>query len=300
MTTLFRILLFALLGSVASADKLKIVATIPDLADIAQELGGNRVEVKAIAKGTQNVHAVPLRPSTLVAVNKADMFLQIGMSLEHAYVPGLLMRARNETVEPGGKGFVDTSIGWEAIQVLTDLSRRQGTDLHPQGNPHINLDPKGGPFIAKHILAGLVRVDPQGKAYYEKNYEAYLAKVEEASVRWDAVHEKVKGKKVVTYHADFNYLLKALDITLLSTVEPGFGVPPTPKDLARLVKRMKDEKVKVIMTAKWSNNQNVRFLAEKTGATVIEAPAMVGGVPGADTWIQMMDILHRDLAKALE
>ncbi|MFT5051891.1 MAG: zinc/manganese transport system substrate-binding protein [Chlamydiales bacterium] len=280
--------------------KLRVVTTIPDLADIARQIGGDRVDVKSIAKGTQNVHNVPLRPSTLVAMNKADLFIQVGLSLEHAYVPGLLMQARNAAIRPEAPGFVNVSEGWGAIQIPPELTRRQGTDLHPMGNPHFNLDPRGGRHIAARILAGLVRVDPEGQAYYEKRSAAYLTKLSAAEDRWAEIGKQLKGQRIVTYHADFNYLLAYHAMDLVATVEPQAGVPPTPKDLAKLVELMKAEEIGLILTAKWSNNKSVRFVAEKTGATIIEGPTMVGGVPGADTWISMMDVLHASLQRALE
>ena len=94
--------------SIASSadDKIRVVATLPDLADLAREIGGDRVDVKALARPGQNLHAVRVKPSHLVALSKADLFLQVGLSLEHAWVPGLLQTARNRDVLPGMKGFV--------------------------------------------------------------------------------------------------------------------------------------------------------------------------------------------------
>lgn len=276
-----------------------MVATIPDLQDITEVIGGDRVEVRSIAKGTQNMHAVNLRPSNLVHLSKADLFVQIGLALEHSYVPGLLMQARNPDIQPGAKGFVNCSEGWGAIQIPVSLSRQLGTDLHPMGNPHFNLDPRGGRHIAGQILAGLVRVDPAHRGEYEERHARYVERLTEAEDRWAEVGEKLAGKKVVTYHADFNYLLAYHAMDLLSTIEPQPGVPPTPRDLATLVELMRSEEVRLVMTAKWSNNKAVRFVAEKTGARVFEAPTMVGGIPGADSWIEMMDLLHEGLAEAL-
>jgi len=288
------------LSANAPPGKLRVVATIPDLADIATQIGGERVEVKSIARGTQNVHNVPLRPSTLVALNKADLFIQVGLSLEHAYVPGILMQARNSSIQPGEPGFVNVSVGWGAIQIPPVLTRQQGTDLHPMGNPHFNLDPRGGRHIAKRILEGLSRVDPKGRSYFEKRYEDYLEDITAAENRWAEIGKKLNGKKVVSYHADFNYLLAYHAMDLVATIEPNAGVPPTPRDLAKLVELMKAEEVELILTAKWSNNKSVRFVSEKTGVKVVEGPTMVGGVPESDTWIAMMDVLHESLQRALE
>ena len=281
--------------------QLKVVTTIPDLADIVSVIGGERIKkVTSLAKGTMNVHAVPLRPSKLIAASKADLFLQVGLSLEHAYVPGLLLQARNARIKPGSPGFVTCAEGWEPIQVPDMISRGLSADLHPDGNPHFNLDPKGGKHIADRILGGLIAVDPSGEKEYRERHAAFLAKIAEHEKRWVEIRKKLKGKRVVMYHGDFNYLLESCGMQSIGTLEPKPGLPPTPKHMAQLVRLMNKESVKVILTAKWSNNSNCRFVAKKTGARIVELPVMVGGVKGADSWLEMMDVLHESLLRAFE
>ncbi|MDP6837664.1 MAG: metal ABC transporter substrate-binding protein, partial [Planctomycetota bacterium] len=270
--------LLALTGTRATARELSVVATIPDLADLAKEIGGERVTVTSIAKGTMNVHAVPLKPSTLIAVSRADLFLQMGLSLEHAYAPGLLQRSRNPRIQPGTTGFVNCSEGWEPLDVPESLSRSRGTDLHPLGNPHFNLDPRGGKHIADHILSALVRSDPAGAKYYGDRYALWLKAYQAAMTRWTKLTKRLRGTKLVTYHRDFTYFLRFHGIEQVDSLEAKPGVPPKPKDLLRLIERIKSEEIGVILTALWSNNKSVRFVAEKTGATIVEAPIMVGGV----------------------
>ncbi len=288
-----------LLGGVAAA-QLDVVATIPDLKDIAEEIGGDRVDVISIARGTENIHGVSLRPSHLVKVNKADVLIQIGLSLEHAYVPGLLEKGRNRRIQPGAPGFVNCSEGWEAIDVPEEISRSRGADIHPLGNPHMNIDPRGGRHMADRILAGFLRVDPEHAEHYEKRHAAYVAKLDEAETRWAKLGERLRGKKIAIYHNDFTYFARHYGMNVVTSVEPKPGVPPSPKDLARTVEVLRREQVGVILTAKWSNNKDVRFVAEKSGARVIEIPIMVHGVKGVDTWIGMMDFLHRELVGALD
>ena len=303
-TSLVLALLFALLSSARASGAaelpLKVVTTIPDLADLAREIGGDRVDVQSIAKGTMNVHAVPLKPSSLVAVNRADVFVQMGLSLEHTYVPGLLMKARNPAIQPGKPGFVNCSEGWEALDVPETLSRSQGADLHPLGNPHFNLDPRGGRHMADRILAGLTAVDPEGAESYRARHAAWVERYDAAKRRWDALGKRLARKRVVVYHEDFTYFLRYHGLDVVGTLEPKPGVPPTPRHLGTIVDRMREQDVRVVLTAKWSNNKSVRFVAEKTGALVVEGPVLVDGVPGADSWIEMMDVLHDRLAAALD
>jgi zinc/manganese transport system substrate-binding protein len=282
-------------GTTAAADPLRVVTTLPDLADICRAIGGERVDVSSIAKGTENAHAVQVRPSTLVAMSKAELFVEMGLSLEHTYVPGLLEAARNQRIRPGQPGFVDCSVGWETIEVPAGLSRQQGVDLHPGGNPHYNLDPRGGRHIAGRIAAALITVDPDSAEHYRARLAAYEAELAEAERRWQALGQDLRGRKLVTFHRDFSYFAAAHGMEIVGTVEPQPGIAPTPAHVAELVALMKEQEVGVIVCSAWSNTKTVKDLAQKAGARVVEIPQMVGGAKGADTWIAKMDVVYARL-----
>jgi zinc/manganese transport system substrate-binding protein len=279
------------------ADRLKVVCTIQDLGDIAKQIGGDRVEITTIARGKENLHQVQARPSHLIAVSRADVFVQIGLSLETAFVPALLEGARNSKIQPGRPGFISMSEGWSALDVPASVSRQAG-DVHPQGNPHMNLDPRGGRFMADRILAGLSAVDPGSKDQYEKRHAEYLQSLSKAENRWTAMASAWKGKKIVVYHKEYDYLAALYGMTILGSVESKPGIPPTPNHIAELVDTMRREKADAILTAVWSNNSNVARIAEETKSRVVELPNQCGGLPGTSTWIDMMDLIHRRLADA--
>lgn len=299
MQVFTRLVAFVVLA-VPSWAELKVVTTIPDLKDIAKEIGKEHVSAKSIARGMENIHSVVLRPSHLVAVRKADVFIQIGLSLEHSFVPGLLQRARNRKIAAGQPGYINCSDGWDPIQVGMFSDRSQTSDAHPQGNPHINLDPRAGKHFADVILAGLIAVDPNHEDDFRANHKAYCKRLEEAEIRWKKLGEKIKGLKVCTYHRDFDYLARAIGMEIVDTVEPTPGTPPKPRDLAQTIEVLRKEKVDVILTAGWSNNKNVRFIAEKAGATILELPIMVQDQDALTSWIEMMDFMHESLAKVAQ
>lgn len=281
-----------------AAEKLRVVTTLPDLADIARRIGGERVEVTALIKGTENLHAVVAKPSMLVALSRADVFVQVGLSLESSWVPGLLEGARNARIAPGKPAFVNGSDGWQALDVPADLSR-QGGDLHPQGNPHLNLAPQGGRHLAARILAGLVANDPAGKDAYEKAHEAYVVELDAAEARWAKAAEKLRGVAVATYHQEFEYLARATGLEIVGHVELKPGVPPTPAHVVELVDAMRAKKARLVLTAAWSNNRQVAQVAEQTAARVVELPVAVSTAKGEDSWIGMMDRIHAKLVAAL-
>jgi zinc/manganese transport system substrate-binding protein len=253
--------------------------------------------VTAIAKGTEDVHAVRLKPSHVVAASRADCFLQVGLSLEHAWVPGLLQTARNPRIQPGSAGFVDVSQHWRAIDVPDDVSRRHGADLHPSGNPHINLAPAGGRHIAALIVAAFVRLRPESEPELRKRHEKWLADLAAAEPRWAALREHVAGRRVVTYHAEFDYFLRALGVEPVGTIEPKPGVPPTPKHLARLLSVMREKEAQLVLSATWSNQRQVDDFRKKAGARGVRLPSMVNATETADSWIALMDELHAAIAR---
>jgi ABC-type Zn uptake system ZnuABC Zn-binding protein ZnuA len=230
-------------------------------------------------------------------MSRADVFVEVGLSLEVAFVPGLLEGARNERIRPGAPGFVNVSEGWTPIEVPADVTRRAG-DIHPQGNPHMNLDPRAGKHIAGRVLAGLVRVDPGSEALYRKNHDALVARIEAAEARWAEQARDWSGLEVVVYHLEYNYLAAARGLDVVGAIESKPGIPPTPNHVARLVADMKARGCKTILTAPWSNNNDVARIAEATGARIVELPNQCGGMPSAESWIGMMDLVHQRLAAA--
>jgi zinc/manganese transport system substrate-binding protein len=280
-----------------AGDKLRVVATIPDLADIGHEIGGDRVQVTALTKGRENLHFVAARPSHLVALSRADALVQVGLSLESGFLPGLLENANNPKIRPGQPGFINTSVGWQAIDVPTVLTRKDG-DVHPDGNPHLNLDPRGGRQIAGRILAGFVACDPSGKSAYDARAAEYGKKLDDAEARWADAAKGWKGKKIVVYHKEYDYLAARYGLEIVGTLETKPGIPPTPGHLAELVAKMKSAGDVVILTAPWSNGGEVEQVAKATGAQVVELPNQCGGIGGTDTWIEMMDSIHDRLGRA--
>lgn len=287
---LFLTLLLPLTSGLAGArgGPLKVVTTVPDTKDIAEIVGGERVSVKSLTKGSENMHHIRVRPSMMVALRRADVLIQIGLSLESTWLPSLRLAVRNHKLNADQPGFINCSEGWEAIQVPKSLSRKGG-DLHPQGNPHFSLDPRSGAHIAKRIASGLSEVDPDGASYYARRLEGYLELLEQKAADWKRLAEGLEGKRVACYHQEYNYLAKYLGVEVAVSIEPKPGIPPTPRDVARVVRELEERDVELILTAAWSNNRIVRDIAERSGAKVLELPAQVGGARWARSWVELIE-----------
>ena len=273
-------------------DKLNVVATVPDLAWFAEQIGGDRVTVTSLAKGTENLHSLSVRPRTIVTISKADVLLEMGLSLESTWLPELVLTARNRKINPGEPGRVICSSGWSALDVPTSFSR-EGGDVHPDGNPHFALSPLAGPTIARNVLTGLILNDPKGELVYQKRFDDLSRRLDKSARHWARYQalfaEATCCKKAVVYHMEFDYLLAFLGLETEIAIEPKPGVPPTPNHLAKVISAMRGESIPVILTAAWSKNKQVTMVATKTDAQVLELPTMVSGADWASDWFALID-----------
>ncbi|MCA9000803.1 MAG: metal ABC transporter substrate-binding protein [Planctomycetes bacterium] len=282
------------LASPTVQDPLKVVTTLPGLADIVREIGGDQVHVDAICKGTENVHSVRLKPSHVVMTSRCDAFFQVGLSLEHAWVPGLIQTSRNKKIQPGSAGLVTVSEGMGVLEKRDSLSRREGADLHPEGNPHVNLAREAGRHMAAKVRDALIVLRPEGKAKFEERFQIFESKCKAAEARWKKLAGALKGRKVITYHTEFTYLLHDLGLETIATIEPKPGVPPTPGHLAEVVKTALANPGVIVLTAAWSNTKAVDRVVEagKCQRLVLASMASTD-----QSWLDHMEALHQALAQ---
>src|SRR5712691_12188368 len=237
----------ALLPLTASgAGKIRVVATIPDLADMARQVGGDLVEVKSLATGVEDIHAVPMKPSFAVLLNRADVVLLVGLEAEHAFLPALLEAARNPRILRDAPGYIDCSVYVTPLEVPTRIDRALG-DIHPMGNPHINLDPVLGKAMARAVTDGLARNYPEHEATFKKNLAAYLATLDAAIARWQREAMPLRGVKFISYHPDLIYFAERFGMEPAGTIEIRAGVDPTPGHIAQLEEQMRREGVKLVV-----------------------------------------------------
>src|SRR6266700_3201377 len=172
---IFSSLLFFISG--VNAATIKVVTTTMDMKSIAELIGGNKVTVQSIATGYQNPHFVDPKPSYIISLSNADVFVTVGLDLETGWSPQLLSSSRNSKIQKGSPGYVDASEGVVLFQVPSSVNRGEG-DIHIYGNPHYWLDPMNGKVIARNIASGLERIDGANKSFYEANLQAFNAKVD--------------------------------------------------------------------------------------------------------------------------
>jgi zinc/manganese transport system substrate-binding protein len=282
----------------SAGNKIRVVTTIPDLADMTRQVGGELVEVTSLATGVEDIHAVPMKPSFVTLLNRTDVVILMGLEAEHAFLPALLEASRNLRIRRDAAGYIDSSIYVPLLEVPARIDRSLG-DQHPMGNPHINLDPVRAKYMVRAISEGLSRNFPEHASAFESNAARYQKELDGAIARWQVEAAPLKGKRLVSYHPDLIYFTERFGMENFGTIEIRPGVDPTPGHVADLIQRMKQAKVEIVVRERHYPAGLAETVAKATGAQLVELPAMVGGVPSATSYIALIDYNVQTLVKAV-
>jgi ABC-type Zn uptake system ZnuABC Zn-binding protein ZnuA len=323
-------------GSPAAApprnDKLKVVTTLTVLKSLAQEVGGDLVEVDELADPAQDPHFVQPRPTLMKKAREADVFVEIGLQLE-MWAQKVVDGAGNPKIQPGQPGRVVASEGIETLETPKTLSREWG-DVHPYGNPHVWLDPVRARKMAANISAGFVRVDPAHKADYDAKLKTFTDKLDNSLFGPDLVKAvgatklcrvaeqnqlddflakrnltdklggwlkkatPLKGRPVVTYHKTFIYFANRFGLTIPLEIEEKPGIPPSAKQVQRVVDGVKGAGVKTIVHESYYPRESSDYVAEQTGAKVVPIPIDVAPDMGAKDYFELIDMLLDRILKS--
>jgi len=281
------------------AGRLRVVATTPDLAALARAIGGDAVDVKALAKPTEDPHYVDAKPSHIVTLNRADVLIEGGAELELGWLPPLLESARNERIAAGAPGRIVASQGIRMLDVPATFDRSKG-DLHALGNPHFLLDPLNVKIIVTQIADHFAQVDPQAADLFAANLNRFLAALDVKLAEWQEQLAPFRGAKVVTYHKDFVYLAQRFQLQVLETLEPKPGIAPSPAHLAKVISIMRAADARVILVQPYQNRRTAETVARQTNAVVLDIAQQPGALKGTDTYFELMDYMIRTLVTAFQ
>jgi zinc/manganese transport system substrate-binding protein len=302
MKKIIQIFLSAMLSAIVvttTQARIKVVATLPDLASLAREVGGDNVEVSAMAKPTEDSHFVDARPSFVVQLRSADVLIDGGAELELGWLPPLLQNARNPKLEVGKPGRVQASTGVRLMNVPANVTRAAG-DVHALGNPHFMTDPIIAKTVAQHIAQSFAAVDPPNAGAYDANYKKFEATINAKLQEWGAAMLPFKGQSVVAYHDSWVYFAHRFGFAIDTFLEPKPGIPPSPSHLAEVIDKMKAQKIKVIIVEPFHDRKIAEKVASSTGAKVVDFAQYPGAFPNSDTYVKLMDALVSRLAAALK
>ena len=292
--------LSAIFGLAFSADaKLKVVATLPDLASLAREVGADKVEVSVLAKPTEDSHFVDARPSFVVQLRDADVLIDGGAELEIGWLPPLLQNARNSKIDVGQPGRVQASQGVRLMNVPGNVTRAAG-DVHALGNPHFMSDPIIAKAVAAHIARAFTAVDEKNTLVYDANFKKFEATINAKLQEWGAVMLPFKGQNVVAYHDSWPYFAHRFGVNIDTFLEPKPGISPSPSHLAEVIEKMKAQKIKAIIIEPFHDRKIAERVASATGAKVVDFAQYPGGLPGTDSYVKLIDKLVANLSAALK
>jgi zinc/manganese transport system substrate-binding protein len=285
-------LLLAGMAGTGSAT-IRVVTSLPDLADITRRIGGEKVQVDYIVRGDQNPHFIEVKPSYMMKLRSADLFLTIGMELE-LWAPQLVDGSRNAALQ-----VVDLSRGIQKLEVPASVDASQG-DVHRFGNPHYWLDPRNMRTVCGEIVDALAKVAPADERFFRANAEAWIKTLDGKIAEWESIMKPLAGRRVITFHKSWSYFAQWLGLTIADQVEPKPGIPPSPSHTAELIAKIRQGGIKVIIAEPFYDLSAPEKLAQATGASVVQLPTSVGGAPEAGDYIGLMDFDVKKLAVALQ
>jgi len=285
-----RVMLFILVLVGFSLAQLKIVATYPWIGELVKEIGKDKVKIHIIAKGTDEPHFVVPKPSHIAKMRDANLLIIQGASIEIGFLPPLLQQSNNPKIQPSREGFLDLSQFVELIEKPQRVSREMG-DVHPEGNPHYNLDPHNIPILARAVAERMCQLDSPNCSYHRANLEDFLGRWNAKLKEWDREFSKLRGTKVISYHKLYDYFLSRYGIVLVGTLEPLPGIPPTAKHIENLTAQAQG--VKFILQDVYHEKRTAEYLAKRLNAKVLILPNDVGAVPEAKDLFSLFDEILR-------
>ncbi len=293
----FYLMLLLITGSITA--KVNVVTSIPDLADMTKEIGGDKVSVLSLATGREDLHAVPVRPSFLPKINSADLLISLGMEAEHAWLNALADEARNPKVMYKREGWIEVYKGIDILDRPERWDRAEGHQ-HPLGNPHYNVGPQCGKTMVRNIADALIEYDPANGEYYEKNLGVYIEKLDAMEKRLKERGKALDKAPVFSYHADVSYLCHFYGMEMTGSLEPKPCIQPTAKHLSHLAEQANKNNVKLILYNQAQDGKLPEKLARQCGASAVQFANAVGAETQIKTWIELQDYNLEVLLKGLK
>jgi zinc/manganese transport system substrate-binding protein len=280
-------ILLYILAAPAQA-KLEIFTCEPEWSALARELAGPDAAIYSATSAMQDPHRVEARPSLIARIRNADLLICSGAGLEDGWLPLLLRRSGNSRLTPGKPGYFLTSDQVQRLEIPARVSRAEG-DIHPQGNPHVHLDPRNITRIST-LLAGILgELDPGHNEMYQQHLTDFLTRWDSATVRWKQEAAALQGKGLITHHKSFSYLINWLGLRSIGTIEPKPGIAPSSSHLTELLHLMETEKPIAIIRTPYVDAKPSEWLAGKTSVPVIVLPYTAAPGHTATDLFQLFD-----------
>ena len=275
---------------------LKVFATLPEWGALLQEIGGDKVSVYTATTALQDPHRIEAKPSLIARARGADLIVATGAELEIGWLPVVLREAGNARVQPGQPGYFEAAQQVHLLEVPARLDRAEG-DVHPGGNPHIQLDPRNILQVGEALSARMAQLDPGNAGVYRGGFKAFSDKWRAAMARWDKEAAPLRGMPVLVQHRAYSYLNEWLGLKEVAALEPKPGIEPTGAHLASVLERLKTQPAKMVIRSAYQQAAPSEWIAERAKIPAVVLPFTVGGTPGAkDLYGLFDDTVQRLLA----
>jgi zinc/manganese transport system substrate-binding protein len=282
------ILLFVMLMPVAAHADLRVFACEPEWKSLVDEIGGGDIETFSATTALQDPHRIEARPSLIAKMRRADLVVCTGAGLESGWLPQLLRSSGNDKVQPGRPGYFEAAGAVTLLEVPVRVDRAEG-DVHPEGNPHLHLDPRNIARVAEALARRLQDIDPRHAARYRDAHAQFAQRWREAVTRWERAAAAVRGLPVVYHHRSFAYLGHWLGLRETGVLEPKPGLPPSATHLARLLEQQATQPARAVLRAPHEDGRAAAWLAERAKIPAVVLPYTVGA-EGADNLFRLFDI----------
>jgi zinc/manganese transport system substrate-binding protein len=267
---------------------LHVFACEPEWGALAQELGGNLVDVSVATNALQDPHQIQAKPSLIARTRNADLVVCTGAELEIGWLPVLLQQSGNAKVQQGQPGNFAAADHVKKLEVPGQLDRAQG-DVHAAGNPHIQTDPRNIALVASALGARLKQLDPAHANEYDKAQASFAQRWQQATLRWTTQAAPLKGTPVVSQHKGFVYLYDWLGLKEVAVLEPKPGVEPTATHLQEVLGALKATPAKMVLYSAYQDPRPSEWLAKNAGIAVVKIPFTVGGSDAAKDLFGLFD-----------
>jgi len=295
-------LLFAislLLFSSTSNASLNVFACEPEWAALVQQLAGDKTNIYTATAALQDPHHIEARPSLIAKARRADLVVCTGAELEMAWLPVVLRESGNSKVQPGGSGYFEAASVVHMLEVPTRLDRGDG-DVHAQGNPHIQTDPRNFLPVADALGKRLAQLDPANAADYRQRLAAFTRRWNEAIAGWEKQAAPLKGVAVVVQHQGFPYLSAWLGLKEVATLEPKPGMEPSAAHLSQVLNTLQQHPAKMVLRAAYQDDRPSEWVSQRAHIAAVELPYTVGGSAEAKDLYGLFDDTIARLLKGMQ
>ncbi|MFN2359954.1 MAG: metal ABC transporter solute-binding protein, Zn/Mn family [Marinobacter sp.] len=268
---------------------LNVFACEPEWADLVRALVPE-ADIHTATSAGQDPHYIEARPSLISAMRRADLAVCTGASLEAGWLPALVSRASNRDIQAGKPGLFFAADQVALHQPHDHVDRSMG-DVHPEGDPHVHLDPGRVPEIVDALADRLVELAPGHENAIRLRQRQWHVGWKLDTARWREAATSLEGMPIVVQHSSFAYLLRWLGVETAVDLEPKPGLPPSASHLNRVLSDPALEQAKLVLIASYQDHRPAKWLSVKAGLPVEVLPGTVTGEAGTDSLPELISLI---------